>query len=109
MVHAVATLDATLVAQGLQNLPHIFYSFIGYSRPLRHFLFTGCGYNQQGCYLVSDHQTCCLMVHAVTKLDAVLAAQGYKNFKHIFSSVNSASFQDDLLIGSPTLKTVTTN
>ena len=109
MVHAVATLDATLVAQGLQNLPRIFSCVIGYSRPFRHFLFTASGYNHQGCNLVSDRQTCCLVVHAVTKLDAVLAAQGHKNFKHIFSSVNSPSFQDDLLIGSPTLKTATTN
>ena len=83
-VHAITRQVVALAAEGFQNKFCVISSVIGYSRP---FLFTGSGYNQQGCYLLSDRQTCCLMVHAVTKLDAVLAAQGYKNFKHIFSSV----------------------
>ena len=82
--HAVTRQVVALAAEGFQIKICVISSVIGYSRP---FLFTGCGYNQQGCYLLSDRQTCCLMVHAVTKLDAVLAAQGYKNFKHNFSSV----------------------
>ena len=34
MVHAVATLDATLVAQGLQNLPRIFLVLLAIQDPL---------------------------------------------------------------------------